>query len=329
MTNSHLHLHAIVTFGRLAALATRSPNGEIDVLAFRPERNLLELQTSVYRSSLDHEAVRNGLTRRSDAPDNDAEGDEDAAPNPRRTVGRNPRDDLEELLYFTDQAPMPQKPAIVRRLGQFFDAGCWVIIAPYARGKTVLARGLAEPGEYYQFGEPEGGGVYYVQFLSRLAEFLVSNETMWFVDSIRNLTYMTGGSTGEGGVNNEIFVFIGALSAAARRCDKVLVLTWNPLLPEDSDRFTKVINATISSATGVMTPSEVRREGDSALLVSGRRYGRESDGERTERAFTARLPLSEEVTIESDAKATTLNWAIDVGQPSASIPSSLLTHFGE
>jgi len=299
------HRHAFVTFGNMVAVASRAPSGDVDVFVGRPSTHIVELQTSVFDMELTHDEVVGSLLAK-----------ERGTP-------------LDDVFVFEDQLEMPAEVRSFSRRSLTFDAGCWVVIAPYARGKTVLVKGLAasQTGEYYRFGEPEGGGVYYAQLLYRLAFFLVSCDDCLIVDSVRNLTYMSGGSTGEGGVNNEIFVFMGALSAAARRVNKLLILTWNPLLPEDSDRFTKVINATISSATGVLTPSDVKDDDATSLAISGRWFGRLASGERADHGFTVRVPKSVQAVEPAPPTGTVRGWTIDVAQPSASIPSTLLNNF--
>lgn len=246
----------------------------------------------------------------------------------RRTATDADVEAAEELLFATSPVAS-QAHSVNADLGLL--TGCTVLVAPFARGKTAAARYLAErtQGVFIPFGEPEGGEAYAPRVLGRLCEALVvRGATVVVIDSVRTITYeRSGSSLGEGGINNAIYVDYGALSAAFVSMQRALVLTWNPLVADQTDKFNNVLTATKSSATAVYELQNVSLDGDT-VLVSGQRSARELSGRRSDQPFAWRVKEIND-TVMAEAPPAIRHPVVGVAEPRTSLNSAAAAALNE
>lgn len=183
--------------------------------------------------------------------------------------------------------------------------GGYVLVTPPARGKSALSQFIAKEGTYIRFGEPEGGQTFLVRALFLLTDALIAKTGPVVLDSIRELTLAAGGAATEGGISASTYTMLASISAVATRMQRLVFLAWNPLVDDGSDKFERVVTATVSSATGVLWIKDASVDAQGVLRLRGRQYLRLRSGRRLDADYDQSIPLANaELPALSDAYNT-------------------------
>lgn len=114
-------------------------------------------------------------------------------------------------------------------------SGVSVVYGGSNRGKSSFITELAlqnkEKGRLVSFGEPDMISISDSKALARALNrsLFLSGDEVIFVDSARCFLYGPSSSTGQGGVNNEIFVMFSKISSELAKIGKTLVISINPM----------------------------------------------------------------------------------------------------
>lgn len=134
-------------------------------------------------------------------------------------------------------------------------SGVCVVLGGSNRGKSSFLADLylCNRGKvgYISFGEPDMIAISETKELANCLNLLFFDEKkdVVIVDSARSFLYGPSNSTGQGGVNNELFVMLSKISAELAKVNKILVISVNPMTSraEAIDSISQALEGSVSS----------------------------------------------------------------------------------